>query len=609
LTVRLIGAVSLLAPAIGLAQTNTYTITTVAGIGGVHGFSGDAGTPTNAAMALPSAVAVDSSHNLYVADQGNNRIRKVAGGKISTYAGTGALGYTGDGGTATSAAFWTPTAVRTDSAGNLYIADYNNHLVRKVSTGGTITTAVGTPAGFGSDGDGGPATSATLVNPTGLAIGPDGSLYVADATTYRVRVVTPDGNINTLAGNGRNAFAGDGGPATKASIGAINGVAVDGAGNVYIADTTNHRVRRVGIDGTITTVAGTGNPGSSGDGGPATAAQLNRPWDVAVDSGGTLYIADSNNNRIRMVSPSGIISTVAGSVSSGYLGDGGLATNARLNSPTGITLDPSNGNLYIADASNECIRLLTPNPPSVSDNGVITALSFGGFTTAAPSSWIEIYGSNLAINTRGWASADFQGANAPMSLDGTSVTIGGQPAYVSYISGGQVNVQVPSNVGSGPQPLVVKTAAGSSSAYSVTVNPTEPGLLAPAAFKINGTQYATAIFTDGTYVLPPNAIAGAAARRAKAGDTVIFFGVGFGAVTPPIAAGQVVPQIRPLAGTVQISFGGTPATVTYAGLTPNSVGLYQFNVTVPSVASSDSVPVTFSLNGTAGTQTLYTAVQ
>jgi uncharacterized protein (TIGR03437 family) len=387
-------------------------------------------------------------------------------------------------------------------------------------------------------------------------------------------------------------------------------VAVDAAGNLYIADSNNHRIRRVGTDGNITTVAGNGTKGLSGDGGQATAAMLNRPWDVAVDAAGDLFIADYNNARIRMVTPDGIIQTIAGGTGFGYTGDGFIATNAKLNNPTGVTVDSSTGKVYIADSGNNVIRLLTPYPPAVNSGGVVSASAFGAFSSIAPGSWIEVYGANLSLNRRSWGASDFTGVNAPTSLDGTSVTIGGQNAFIDYISGGQINAQVASNTPTGQQQLVVKTPAGTSAAYTVAVNATQPGLYAPSSFQLNGTQYLGAVFANTTtYVLPPGAIPGITSQRAKAGDTITLYGVGFGSVNPAIPAGQIVQQNSTLALPVQISIGGSSAQVLYQGLAQGNVGLYQFNVTVPSVPASDKVSVTFTQNGAAGTQTLYIAVQ
>ena len=214
------------------------------------------------------------------------------------------------------------------------------------------------------------------------------------------------------------------------------------------------------------------------------------------------------------------------------------------------------------------------------------------------------------LSSRSWTGGDFSGVNAPTSLDGTKVTIGGQFAFIDYISPTQVNAQVPSNVGTGSQPVIVTTTAGSSAASTITVNTAQPGLLAPSSFIVGGKLYVVAVFNDGaTFVLPPGAIAGVPSRRAKAGDSITLYGVGFGAVTPNTPAGQVVQQTNTLAAQLHFLLGQTEAMVSYDGLAPNAVGLYQFNVTVPNVAASDTVPLTFTLGGVAGTQTLYIAVQ
>ena len=611
IVVCLAGVASLFLPALCLAQGTSFNIATVAGTG-AGGFTGNGGAATSATLNVPIQVAVDASHNLYIADSNNNMIRKVSGGKISIVAGTGAAGYSGDGAAATSAQLSGPYSVWLDSSGNFYIGDLNNQVVRKVA-GSTITTVAGnnTP---GYSGDLGPATSAQFNLPFGLATDSSGNLYIADSANHRIRVVAPTGTVSTVAGDGNyrtppvGAFAGDGGAATGAALNSPYGICLDSSGNLYIADSGNHRIRKVDTNGIITTVAGTGTAGVAGDGGPALKAQLNRPWDVKVDSAGDLFIADYNNSRIRMVTPDGVIKTIAGGTGTGYTGDGFIATNAQLNEPTGIAID-TNGNIYIADSANYVIRELTPVAPSLNSNGVISAAAFGGFASIAPGSWIEIYGANLAGDLRSWNSGDFKGVNAPASLDGTSVTIGGQAAFIDFISGGQIDAQVPSNVPAGSQPLVVTTATGSTAAYTITVNATQPGMLAPPSFNINGTQYVVAQFPDGTYVLPPNAISGVNSRRANPGDTLTIYGIGFGPVTPNIPAGQIVQQTNQLVTPPQILFGQTPGTVTFAGLVQGNVGLYQFNVVVPNVTAGDKVPVTFTLGGVSGSQTLFTAVQ
>jgi uncharacterized protein (TIGR03437 family) len=250
-----------------------------------------------------------------------------------------------------------------------------------------------------------------------------------------------------------------------------------------------------------------------------------------------------------------------------------------------------------------------PPPPVPSISSVTSASGFGGFAGVAPGSWIEIYGSNLAPDTRGWASSDFSGDNAPTSLDAVSVSIGGQAAFVDYISPTQVNAQLPSNIAiGGTLPLTVASGKMASAPVNLTVNATEPGLLASSTFKVGANQYVIAVLGDGNYVLPAGSITGVNSRPAKPGETVVMYGIGFGEVTPAISAGQIVTESNQLSGSLQISFGGMVAQLPYFGLAPNFVGLYQFNVVVPTVPDGDLVPLTFNLNGVAGAQTLFTAV-
>jgi uncharacterized protein (TIGR03437 family) len=234
---------------------------------------------------------------------------------------------------------------------------------------------------------------------------------------------------------------------------------------------------------------------------------------------------------------------------------------------------------------------------------VISASGYGGFSSIAPATWIEIYGQNLAATTTQWGGSDFQGNNAPTSVGGTMVTVGGQPAFVYYVSPIQVDVQVASNVAVGSQPVIVSTAAGASAPFNTNVNATEPRLLAPAAFKINNTQYALAQFSDGFYDLPPGT-AGLAAKRAVPGDILILYGIGFGPVSDGTPAGIIDQGQNNLTNSFNVLIGGMAAEVKYAGLTPPYVGLYQFNVVVPNIPASDTTPLTFTLNGTPGTQTL-----
>ena len=313
-------------------------------------------------------MAVDGAGNLYIADGGNDRIRKVdSAGVITTVAGTGEHGDGGDGGPAVNAQLRSPSGVAVDGAGNFYIADGDNHRIRKVDTAGVISTVAGTGerefrfGGFvgGFGGDGGPATEARLWFPSGVAVDGAGHLYIADLGNDRIRKVDSAGVITTVAGTGEFGSGGDGGPATEARLFSPSGVAVDGAGNLFIADARNDRIRKVDSAGVITTVAGTGESGFSGDGGPATEAWLFSPRGVAVDGAGNLYIADGGNHRIRKVDSAGVISPVAGTgglgFGFGFSGDGGPAVNAQLRSPRGVAVDGA-GNLYIADGGNHRIR-------------------------------------------------------------------------------------------------------------------------------------------------------------------------------------------------------------------------------------------------------------
>ena len=596
------------------AAAQTYTITTFAGNNSA-GFSGDSGPATGAQLNGPHDLVATPAGALYIADSTNQRIRMVQNGNITTAAGNGTKGFA-DGAATSAAELSSPQGLALDSSGNLYIADVLNHVVRKLS-GSSVSTVAGNPVqGAGANGNGGLAINAQLNSPGGVAVDGSGNIYIADSGNSRIqRVDAATGIVTTVAGTGFAGFSGDGLLAKTAQLNLPLGIAIDAANNIYIADTSNNRIRKIAA-GTniITTVAGS-TKGFGGDFGLATAAKLNYPTAVAVDAARNIYIADSLNSRIRMVAPSGIIQTIAGNGISAYRGDSGPAASASIASPTGVAVD-KNGNIYIADTQNNVVRLLTPpanagNAPSIS--GAASAGDFGAFTSVAPAGWMEIYGSNLAPanDTRLWTSADFSGIKAPTALDLTSAYIGGQAAFVDYISPNQVNVQVPSTVSLGPQPLVVSTATGIAGPFTVTVNPVQPGLLAPAKFSVNGKQYVVAQFSDGTYVLPANAIPGVPSRPAHPGEIITIYGVGFGTVIPTIPAGQIVQSGNTLTGSLQFLFGQTPAALPlpYAGLAPGTVGEYQFNITVPAVPAGDLVPLTFTLNGTAGTQTLYTAVQ
>jgi sugar lactone lactonase YvrE len=333
-----------------------YRVSTVAGTG-AKGYGGDGGPAVAAKLDRPTAVSVDRDGTFYIADYGNNRIRKVTtDGKITTFAGTGEAGFSGDGGPASAAKLSGPYGVRADGRGNVYIADARNGRVRKVSPDGIIATVAGNGQP-GAHGDGGLATSASLGRPDDVLADDAGDLYIVDADACQVRKVTPDGIIHTVAGS--TTFQGDGGPATAARLNVPAAIALDRQGNLYIADLRNHAVRKVSPEGSISTVAGTGKPGFDGDGSSATMAHLREPGGVVCSPDGSVFIADGVNFRVRRIGTDGVIQTIAGTGKRGYTGDGVPALEADLGVLDILSMD-AEGNIYVADHSNQRIRKLTP---------------------------------------------------------------------------------------------------------------------------------------------------------------------------------------------------------------------------------------------------------
>jgi sugar lactone lactonase YvrE len=340
-------------------------ISTVAGTG-EEGAGGDGGRAIDARFNEPRTAVLDGAGNLYVTDTYNHSVRRVdRSGVITTVAGSGQEGFSGDGGPATTARMKTPHSVVVDGAGMLLIADSANSRIRRVDTAGVITTIAGRD-GDGYSGDGGPAGEAMLNRPKGVALGPDGSLYIADSLNHRVRRIDAAGVIATVAGTGTPGFSGDGGPATAAQLDRPRTLAFGPAGILYVLEDEGHRIRRIDpVAGLITTVAGTGHEGFSGDGGPAVLACLDNPRGLAADRLGNLYIADSDNNRIRRVDAAGVITTIAGTGEKGYGGDGGPATQARFNNPRGLVAldrqaavdtDGATVALLVVDSFNHRIR-------------------------------------------------------------------------------------------------------------------------------------------------------------------------------------------------------------------------------------------------------------
>lgn len=388
-------------------DATTQNISTIAGNGGGD-YDGDGIAATSAQLFFPGGLKTDAAGNVYVADWGNNRIREInTSGVISTFAGNGSPGVT-DNLLAINAELSYPNDLVFDTSGNMFIADWNGDRIRKIDTHDTITDFAGS-GNLSYIGDGGPATSAGLWMPSGVAVDDSGNVYIADADHSAIREVNWKTNIiTTVAGTGVPGYDGDGVAATATELNYPNEVAVDDSGNIYIADTYNNRIRKVSrLTGNINTIAGTGISGYSGDGSAATAAELNQPAGVALDANGIIYISDENNNRIRTVNPStGIINTIAGNGVQGFSGDGGPATSAELNEPQNVTFDAS-GNMYVADSYNNRIRKIThvvnlgvnkitganagveiyPNP----NNGIFTVALSSHAEPVSVSQTIEVY--------------------------------------------------------------------------------------------------------------------------------------------------------------------------------------------------------------------------
>jgi sugar lactone lactonase YvrE len=431
-------------PVVGFAPG---TINTVAGnyLAG-YGYGGDGSPATSAQLNGPYGVAQDGAGNLYIADSNNNVIRMVTtGGIISTIVGNDSAkkrgsSYGGDGGPATSAMLYNPQGIALDGAGNLFIADTNNQVIRMVTPGGIITTVAGNNKdGYGYSGDGGLAINAELNNPNSIALDGAGNLYIVDTSNNVIRKVTPGGVISTVAGNHASppGYGGDGGQATSAQLSYPSGVAVDGSGNLYIADQNNNVIRKVTPGGVISTVAGNQASGSGygPDGVQATSSQLSYPMDVKLDAAGNLYIVDDGNSVIRKVTPGGIISTVAGggNYSSPALGDGGPATSAFLNYPEAIAVDGT-GNLYISDSNDSLIRKV-----DISDAPSVTFASTNvGSTSAAQNVAVENFGNTgLIFTSSGLTPAnDFvqtAGSGSPVDCVNSGTVLAGASCNLSIV--------------------------------------------------------------------------------------------------------------------------------------------------------------------------------
>lgn len=544
------------------AWAQQYTISTVAGTG-TSGFAGDGGPATSAQLASPDRVIVDSSGKIYIADGVNWRIRQISGGTISTIAGTGTAGYTGDGAAATKAELSDPTGIALDASGNLYIADSANNVVRVVSSSGTIATFAGNNT-VGFTGDGGLAVDAELSNPTAVAVDSSGNLFICDAGNSVIREVSSS-NISTVVG----------GAATELQLNQPDGIVFDSKGAMYIADTGNRRIVKF-IPGFISVIAGNGTLGDSGDGGPAVEAALGDPMGLAVDAAGNLYIADTFNSKIRKVTPDGTISTVAGDGVQAYFGDKGVATKAALDFPHDVTVDKS-GNLYIADTVNNVIRMLQPQAPAVFTSGVVNAARFKA--QIAPGELASIFGTGFADQN--------QGAALPLtnSLGGVSVTVNGKAAPILYVTPYQVNFQVPWETTGSTASIIVTVNGRTSAAISVPVLTAAPGLFTSASGQ--------------AAVQNADSSANTPSKPAKVGSNITAYFTGTGPVNPAVADGAPAPKSNPakVTSTATATIGGLSAQVTFAGLTPGFVGLGQMDIVVPSGLSTGTYQLTLSIAG------------
>jgi len=517
---------------------------------GTSHFSGDEGPAEAAQIFGPRGIAMDRNGHLYIADTENHRLRKVnAGGVISTLAGSGGRGFSGDGGRAAGAQLSQPAAVAVDGRGNVYIADGGNNRVRRVDSAGRIDTVAG-------DGN-----SAALANPRALAADDAGNVYIADSNNHRVRKLAPDGSIRTIAGTGEAGSGGDGELATSARLNLPSGLALDGAGNLYISDTANHRVRKLAASGSIVTVAGTGSFGYSGDGGPATAAQLNSPRGLAVDAAGDLYILDAENRRVRRVTPSGVITTVAGNGRAAFGGDGGLALAAGLNSPLagGGLAAGGAGGIYVADQLNDRIRKLTPLVPQR-----LIAASGGGQSAAIGARLPE----PLVARVTGAA-----GLGVPAVRVSFAVSEGfARLSAASALTGPDGAAGVEATLGDTPGPVLV----------TASTNGLEPARFHLTALLLPGFGAASPRIETGGIV--GAGLSNPAVKQLSPGSIATLFGEGFAAPAAALGARLANGVLSTNLGGICVDVGGERAPLFH-------VSARQINFQVPPLLAPSEAAV------------------
>ncbi|MCU1262497.1 MAG: repeat containing protein, partial [Bryobacterales bacterium] len=559
--------------------------------------TGDGGPATSAGLGFPAGVAADSSGNVYVADTVSKRVRKVTAstGNIATYAGGGVPGSIAEGGAATSAGFTFPAnshiGLAVDANGNLYVADSGTNRVRKVSTAGVITTVAGS-GGLGNprfSGDGELATSAKLQAPTGVALDSRGNIYIADTGNGRVRKVDTSGVITTIVGRGNGPALGDGGPALNAQLNNPTDVAVDSQGNIYVADFGNNAIRKVDNNGVINTILRGGFGVCNTTPVPAAGADIGRAVGIAIDASDNLYIANESADCVLMAEPNGTVSTVAGGGGK-TPPDNIPATTALLGNIWSVNVDPA-GNVYLTNSLGY-VHKVTPRATPPSALPVITGVVNGASFQAgiAPNSWVTIRGTNLSSQTDLWDKAIIAGL-LPTTLDNIAVTIGGRPVYAQYISPTQINVLTPFDLATGVLPVTITTPAGASAAFSVLSSTYMP------AFFMWPNNQPVATHSDFSWAAKAGTFAGAATIPAKPGEVIVLWGTGMGPTSPAAPIGvQVSGGPYSTLSLPTITVLATKATVYGAALAPGYAGLYQLAFQVPADFPDGDYPI----NGAVG---------
>jgi uncharacterized protein (TIGR03437 family) len=561
-----------------------YTITTIAGMGGSPGWSGDQGPALSAQFNDPIRVALDSSGDIFVTDHGNSSIREIySNGTINSVTGNGSPGYSGDGGTAVGAQLSSPNDIALDARNNLYIADTGNSRIRIVSNG-TINTFAGSTRGTegGSLGDGGPAKSAQLIEPTGVAVDKNGNVYIADIGNATVRKVSPGGTISTFAGVGYltfGAYQGEGGPATQALLGMPYSLTTDSAGNLYIVDIGLGRLFRIGSDGIIHTVQ------------TDFAAQ-----NCVLDAAGNIYAPIAAGNFVEKILPGGTVLWIGGDGATGYSGDGAPGTSANMAEPYGVAVDPF-GDVYVAEALNAIVRELIPVPFSIgaisnaaTNQPFVAPVSGTGDATIpiAPGEIVTLFGTglgpaSLVVNTP-------QNGVYGTQLAGTTVNIGGIAAPIIYTSSTFVSAIVPYEINGLTSVNVYVTYQGQQS----VVNTIQVATVAPGVFTLNSSGFGQALAVN------LNGTVNTASNPTPAGDFLLLYETGEGQTTPAGVDGQLAPASPPFPMPVQsvtATVGGLPAMITYAGAAPGFVeGVMQVNLQIPAGVPSGTADLVLTID-------------